>query len=80
MERILRSSAKKNNAKIMPEYEVNIDFDESSRLWNENKKKTSSGLYKYICDGFTKTSKKCERVCQNNTNYCYQHRNVSNVN
>ena len=35
-----------NNLK--PIYDVNIDFDESSREWNKNKIKLSDGCYEYI--------------------------------
>lgn len=69
MNRILRSKM----PKISPLYDSNIDFDESSKLWNENKKKTASGLYKYVCDSFTKKSEKCNRVCYKETEHCYQH-------
>lgn len=41
-------------------YEVNIDFDEASRLWNSNKKKLSTGCYKYVCGRELKTGKFCK--------------------
>jgi len=31
------------------EYEVNINFDEASKAWMENKKSIGGGCYKYIC-------------------------------
>ena len=80
MERNLRSSTKNNinnnNNKIVPIvpiYAVNIDFDESINSWNANKKKSKCGLYKYICESFTKTSKKCNRICYEDSHHCYQH-------
>ena len=80
MDKILRSFNKnKNNNKILPMYDVNIDFDESSKLWNANKKKTASGLYKYVCESFTKKSDKCNRVCYKDNNNCYQHCNANIV-
>ena len=51
-----------------------IDFDEASREWNKNKKKTSTG-YKYIClSTIGKTNKKCTKVCFEQLEYCYIHR------
>ena len=52
-----------------PLYQVNIDFDDSIKQWNSNKKKTPNG-YKYICQ----KNKKCSRVCYKDTQYCYLHR------
>lgn len=84
MQRVLRSSTKNNNINnnmninkivpILPTYTVNIDFDESINSWNTNKKKSKNGLYKYICESFTKTSKKCNRICYEDSHNCYQHK------
>ena len=74
MDRILRSNKK---PKISPLYDSTIDFDESSKLWNENKKKTAGGLYKYVCDKITKKTDKCNRVCYKDTDSCYLHRNTN---
>jgi len=30
-------------------YETNIDFDEASMMWKQNKKSIGNGSYKYIC-------------------------------
>ena len=53
---------------------VNIDFDEASREWNKNKKKTPDG-YKYICKStIGKTKRHCKTVCFKTSEYCYIHR------
>ena len=54
---------------------VNIDFDEASREWNKNKKKTPEG-YKYICRStIGKTKRQCKTVCFKTSECCYVHRN-----
>jgi len=57
-----------------PTYIVNIDFDQSIKEWNANKKRISAHEYKYICE-----KSKCNRVCHLNTNYCYIHRKSNNI-
>lgn len=54
-------------------YEVNIDFDESSRLWQANKKSIGNGSYKYMCCCITKTGNKCNRASIVNSEYCKIH-------
>lgn len=58
-------------------YEVNIDFDEASRVWRSNKKPVSNGCYKYICS-VVKKDVKCGRMCYKNLEYCWQHRQFTN--
>ena len=51
-----------------------IDFDEASKEWNANKKKTLTG-YKYIClSTIGKTNNRCKTVCFSQLDYCYIHR------
>ena len=40
--------------------EVVIDFDEASRAWNANKKKTGNGCYVYVCGAQLKNGKFCQ--------------------
>jgi hypothetical protein len=66
----------KNMTSIMtqPRYIVNIDFDNSIKEWNSNKKRISAHEYKYVCE-----KSKCKRVCHLKTNYCYIHRKCNNI-
>jgi hypothetical protein len=59
---------------IKPEYEVIIDFDEASRLWNSNKKKLNNGCYEYICGKQLKNGEFCKNKIKN-TQYCFIHKN-----
>ena len=43
-----------------PMYEVNIDFDEASKCWQQNKSSLGNGTYKYVCGAITKTGNKCK--------------------
>ena len=49
----MESTSKINNSQDirmnMVTYEVNIDFDEASNFWKQNKKSIGNGQYKYIC-------------------------------
>ena len=56
-------------------YEVNIDFDEASNSWKQNKKSIGNGQYKYICSKDKINGTKCGRVCYKNTEFCWLHRN-----
>jgi hypothetical protein len=60
---------------IQPKYIVNINFNESIKEWNANKKRISAHEYKYVCE-----KSKCNRVCHLNKNYCYIHRKSNNIN
>lgn len=63
-------SQTKNSKK---EYDVNIDFDESSKEWMANKKSIGNGYYKYICP-VEKNGTKCGKSCHTNLPYCWIHR------
>lgn len=56
-------------------YKVDIDFDEASRMWRENKKQVSSGVFVYLCGYvFPGKNKKCTNRCMNGLDMCYIHR------
>ena len=55
-------------------YEVNIDFDEASALWRQNKKQVSPGHFKYICTVVKKDGNKCGNSCTKESEYCWGHR------
>jgi len=67
-----RSQTRYENSAL---YEVNIDFDESSEAWRQNKKHIGQGHFKYICTILKKDGKTC---CGNslakNSDYCWTHR------
>lgn len=54
-------------------YEVNINFEEASRAWKENKVSTGNGTYKYICGATRKDGGKCQNRRQNGKMYCHIH-------
>jgi hypothetical protein len=56
------------------EYNVNINFDEASDAWRQNKKSIGNGSYKYICIS-KKKEIQCGKSCYKNLTYCWQHRN-----
>jgi hypothetical protein len=55
------------------EYEVNIDFDDSSAAWKANKKSIGGGSYKYICQHRNKNNKKCKRNPIPGCEFCSKH-------
>lgn len=64
--------------------EVNIDFDEASKFWRENKKQISPGMFVYTCNYIhAKNNKKCNSIVYSNkycdsivysNKYCKRHR------
>ena len=59
---------------IAPLYEVNIDFDEASRCWKQNKKPTGNGCYKYVCSHLKKDGTVCGKGCYHSSEFCWSHR------
>jgi hypothetical protein len=58
-------------------YEVNIDFDEASKCWKQNKIKLNDGCYKYKkerCIALTKNGAQCKHKTSNT--YCSLHKNL----
>jgi len=56
------------------ELEINIDFDEASRCWNQNKKRLASGTYVYVCGADLKQGGYCQRRPEKNNDHCYLHK------
>ena len=55
------------------EFEINIDFEEASKLWNSNKKKLSNGCYEYVCGKKLENGLFCKRK-PNKSQYCWLHK------
>uniref|UniRef100_A0A6C0HBY3 Uncharacterized protein n=1 Tax=viral metagenome TaxID=1070528 RepID=A0A6C0HBY3_9ZZZZ len=73
---MLTRSQTKNQIQLhIVEYEVNIDFDEASAAWKANKKSKGNGTYRYVCQGITKTGKKCSREPFHGCDFCKWHQN-----
>jgi len=62
-------------SKTVKQLEVNIDFDDASKEWHKNKKAIGNSQYKYICQIQTNKRSLCGKVCYNNSNKCWTHRN-----
>ena len=54
---------------------IDIDFDEASKAWRQNKKEVGQGHFKYVCikqtDGVN-----CGKACYKNIQYCWSHRGI----
>jgi hypothetical protein len=59
------------------ELEVNIDFDEASRAWLQNKRRLASGTYNYICGVELKDGSFCQRNPTKFSEYCHFHKSMS---
>ena len=57
-------------------YKVDIDFDEASLVWRNNKLNIACCNFVYICP-FIKDGKKCGRTPYNGKHYCTSHRNCN---
>ena len=66
-----------NRKKKTTELEVNIDFDESSKVWKENKISLGDGMYKYRKTRNCKSKTAKGNDCKNKTafDYCSVHNN-----
>jgi hypothetical protein len=58
----------------------NINFDEASEAWKQNKKSIGNGMYKYICQVVTTNKKVCCKVVYKDSEFCWIHRNKNNNN
>jgi len=54
-------------------FKVNIDFDEASKMWKENKWKLDGGTYKYRCMKEGHNGAKCISKCLAGEEYCRIH-------
>ena len=59
--------------RVQPLFQVEIDFDEASKSWLENKKSIGNGCYKYTCIKITKTGKKCKNDSLRGCDKCRFH-------
>lgn len=53
-------------------YSNQIDFDESSRLWNQNKVRTGQ-MYSYVCEEKSVIGNNCKNESAENSRYCLRH-------
>ena len=53
-------------------YDFEIDFEESLRMWNKNKRKIGNGQYKYICGKTLDNGTSCK-----NPRNCRVHKNTT---
>jgi hypothetical protein len=58
----------------------NINFDEASEAWKQNKKSIGNGMYKYICQVVTTNKKVCCKVVYKDSEFCWIHRNKNKNN
>jgi hypothetical protein len=61
---------------------IDIDFDEASDAWRQNKKHVGQGHFKYVCSALKKDGNICGKSCftsnGNKTNeYCWSHRSYN---
>ena len=64
---------------MKPLYEVNIDFDEASKAWHQNKKKLEEGTYIYVCGKPTLKGTPCQNKPMNGKCVCFKHKNYRNT-
>ena len=56
-----------------PPFEVNINFDEASSAWKQNKKKHNSSTYSYVCGKPLKKGGFCQNSASKNI-HCHIHK------
>jgi hypothetical protein len=50
-------------------FEVEFDFDESSKFWRKNKIYVGNGCFNYRCNHIYKNKKNCNKPIYSNTNF-----------
>jgi hypothetical protein len=53
-------------------YSNQIDFDEASCLWNQNKVRTGQ-MYSYVCEEKSAIGNNCKNESSENSRYCLRH-------
>ena len=53
-------------------YNINIDFEESSKVWRSNKINLGNGYFQYCCQQLTKKNEKCKNKIYKD-NFCHLH-------
>ena len=70
---------KENTTK--PKYEINIDFEDASKMWNLNKTRLNNGCYSYKkinnCKGTTKKGNPCKHKTA--FDFCYIHNSSEEI-
>ena len=69
----------KTRSQIKELYEVNIDFDDASNSWKQNKKYMGNGTYKYICPSLKKDDTSCGKSCYKNSDLCWHHSKMKRI-
>ena len=54
-------------------YKVDIDFDDASHYWRENKEYIGNGSFKYVCESICKNGNKCVQKCVTGKPCCKMH-------
>ena len=54
-------------------FEVNIDFDEASKAWTQNKISYGGGMYRYVCAKRGLRNNMCIAKCLPGEIYCRTH-------
>jgi hypothetical protein len=53
-------------------YTVDIDFENASKAWRQNKKHDGQGQFKYVCAFVKKDGSRCNKNLKTNE-YCFRH-------
>ena len=56
----------------------NINFDEASEAWKQNKKSIGNGMYKYICQAVNTNKSLCCKSVYKDSEFCWIHRSKNN--
>ena len=65
-----RSQTKYENSSL---YEVDIDFDDASEAWKQNKLSIGNGSYRYLCKKRGIRNNICIKKCLQGEEYCCVH-------
>lgn len=61
------------------EFKVEINFDEASAAWLQNKCPIGNGMYKYCCSATTKSNMKCKNKPLEGSSFCRIHKKTGHA-
>jgi hypothetical protein len=71
-----------NNNEPVHDYDTicDINFDEASEAWKQNKKSIGNGMYKYICQVVNTNKTLCCKSVYKDIEFCWIHRSKNKTN
>lgn len=64
----------KTRSQSMKELIIDVDFDQASQAWRQNKKSLPNGTFIYVCGKTTASGQPCQKKRKRECQSCAMHR------